>query len=64
MAPFEFAGANSGLIGAESFDCLFALVLGKETGSADVIVELPVDNRGCHYGDQTDKQENAVAEIR
>lgn len=60
LAPFEFAGADTGVVCAEALDGLGALVVGEEAGAFDVIVEFPVDEGGSDDGDEADKEEDTV----
>lgn len=54
----EFAGSNTSLIGAESFDGLVAFVWCEEAGVLYFRVELPVDEWCCHDGDEADEEED------
>jgi hypothetical protein len=63
LAPFEFAGANTGVVCAESLDGLGALVVGEEACAFYVVVELPVYEGGGDDCDEADEKENTAAEL-
>lgn len=63
LAPFEFAGADTGVVCAEALDGLGALVVGEEAGAFDVVVEFPVDKGRGDDGDEADEEENTGSEL-
>jgi hypothetical protein len=58
LAPFEFAGAYTGVVCAEALDSLGALVVGEEACAFYVVVKLPVYEGGGDDCDEANEEEN------
>lgn len=54
----EFVGADSGIVCAETLDCLFFFVLVEKTCGFDAIVEFPVDEGGRDDGEAAEEEED------
>lgn len=63
MTPFEFFGANTGVVCAKTLNGLGALMIGEEACVFDVVFELPVYERSGDDGDETDEEENTAPEL-
>lgn len=63
MRPLELIGADSGIVGAQSFDCLFLFVVVEKPCAFDAIVKLPINEWGSDYGDGAKQDKDTRCEL-
>lgn len=63
MTPFEFAGADTGLVGTQTLNSLNTLVFREEASGGNIIVKFPVNDWCGDDGDEADKKEDTVKKL-